>query len=217
MKAKKILYILLMLLPLAVTLLALPILPDQIPAHYDFNNQVTRWGSKYEMLVMPALTIVVGIFMLWMAKVTRKQEGEGENNYKICVFAGMLGMGVFTAMTVYFLYAAFIRVENLNTLPLNLDSLLWTLLGLMLILLGNVMPKAKKNSLLGLRTKWSMSSDEAWKKSQRFGGIAAIVSGAAMLLMSFLTKGMTCTLICLCILTAMVILDTVYSYEAAKK
>ena len=31
-------------LPLAVVLIALQFLPELIPAHYDMNNQVTRWG-----------------------------------------------------------------------------------------------------------------------------------------------------------------------------
>ena len=48
MKNKKWLYFILMLLPLAVSLIALPFLPSQIPAHYGADNQVTRWGSKYE-------------------------------------------------------------------------------------------------------------------------------------------------------------------------
>ena len=48
MKKKKVIFYSLMFLPLAVVLIALQFLPEQIPAHYDMNNQVTRWGSKYE-------------------------------------------------------------------------------------------------------------------------------------------------------------------------
>ena len=216
MKARKIWYFVLMLLPLGITLAALPFLPDQIPAHYDFNNQVTRWGSKYETLVMPGLTIVLGLFMLWMAKVSRKQEGQGENNYKICILSGMLGMGVFAAMTVYFLWADFLQAENLDNLGIDVNSLTWGLLGIMMILMGNVMPKAKRNSLLGLRTKWSMSSEEAWRKSQRFGGTLAIVCGLGMILVSFLSRGMVCTGICLGIILGMTVADTVYSWRVAK-
>lgn len=47
MKKKKIVYIL-MYLPLVVALIALPYLPEKIPAHYGFDNQVDRWGSKSE-------------------------------------------------------------------------------------------------------------------------------------------------------------------------
>ena len=45
MKKKKIIFYSLMFLPLIVVLIALPFLPERIPAHYDFNNQVTRWGD----------------------------------------------------------------------------------------------------------------------------------------------------------------------------
>ena len=33
---------------------------DQIPAHYGADNQVDRWGSKYESLIFPLLTILFG-------------------------------------------------------------------------------------------------------------------------------------------------------------
>lgn len=216
MKVNKTLYILLMLLPLVITLAALPYLPDQVPAHYDIHNQVDRWGSKYEMLITPVITIVFGLGMLPIAKLAGKQEGEGENNYKITLFTSMLCMGLFAAMTVYFLYAAFTRTQDLNALEVSLDSLLWLLMGGFLILTGNIMPKAKKNSLLGLRTTWSMSGDEAWKKSQRFGGISAMVCGTVMILLSLVLRGMLCTLLCLMLLVAMVVLDVVYTYHAAK-
>ena len=46
MKKKMVVFYSLMFLPLAVVLIALQFLPEQIPAHYDMNNQVTRWGIK---------------------------------------------------------------------------------------------------------------------------------------------------------------------------
>ncbi len=216
MKPRKILYILFLLLPLAVTLAALPFLPDTIPAHYNFQGQVDRWGSKYEMFVFPALNLSLGLIMLLVARMTAREEKEGENNYKICILAGLLGMGVFTAMTVFFLWAAFSQTGSLDSLPIDLNSLIWAGLGVMQILLGNVMPKTKRNSLLGLRTTWSMSSDEVWKKSQRFGGIASIGAGVAMIAVSFLLRGMACMYVCLGILAVEVAADVVYSCFAAK-
>lgn len=216
MKVKKVLYFILMLLPLAVTLIALQFLPDQIPAHYGFDNQVTRWGSKYETLVFPALSIVTGLIMLVIANVSRKQEKDGENNYKICLMAGMLSLGLFNVMTCYFLYTDFAQVENLNDMTVDMNGMIFGILGICLIVLGNIMPKAKMNSLLGLRTSWSMSSEKAWRKCQRFGGIASMVSGAAMIVACFVTRGMLCTVLALGIIAVMVIADVCYSYKAAE-
>lgn len=70
----------LMLLPLAVVLITLQFLPELIPAHYDMNNQVTRWGSKYETLIFPVITVLLGYFMLAMVKLSSKQEEHGSNN-----------------------------------------------------------------------------------------------------------------------------------------
>lgn len=43
----KIMFYCLMAMPLVVVLVALQFLPDQIPAHFDFNNQVTK--SAHEL------------------------------------------------------------------------------------------------------------------------------------------------------------------------
>ena len=58
-----ILYVFLMLLPLILTLAALPHLPEEIPAHYGFSGQVDRWGNKYEALIFPVITICFGALM----------------------------------------------------------------------------------------------------------------------------------------------------------
>ena len=44
---------------LFVTLLVLRELPAEIPAHYDFAGNVTRYGSKYELLILPVILLLV--------------------------------------------------------------------------------------------------------------------------------------------------------------
>ncbi|MDV6379091.1 DUF1648 domain-containing protein [Sporosarcina sp. GW1-11] len=41
-------------------------LPDQIPAHFGANGEVDRYGSKFELLLLPIIGIFlwVGLFML---------------------------------------------------------------------------------------------------------------------------------------------------------
>lgn len=217
MKAKKYLYIALMALPLVVTLIALRFLPEQIPAHYDMNHQVTRWGSKYETLIFPAITIGFGLLMLWIAKAAKRQEKNGMNNAKLCILTGLICLGLFNVMTYYFLYTDFQMTENLEDTAVDLNSLIFGVLGLGMILLGNEMPKAKRNDVLGLRTLWSQQSDAVWKLCQRFGGIASMVSGLAMIAVCFLTSGFPCMALCLGILAVMAAVDVLYSYFAAKK
>ena len=41
-------------------------LPDQVPAHYNALGEVDRWGSKYELLILPVLgasfIVLMGFF-----------------------------------------------------------------------------------------------------------------------------------------------------------
>ena len=217
MNCKKRIYWILMLLPLVAAVTALFFLPEQIPAHYGMDGQVDRWGSKYEVLLFPVVTIGFGLFMLAMTKVAKKQETQGQNNEAICLLTGMVGLGVFDVMTLYFLYCDFRQVTDLNTPSLDLNQLLFGLMGVGMILIGNVMPKVKPNSVLGLRTSWSMKNDTTWKKSQRFGGISLILAGVLTLLCCLLTKGWACFALSMGILLVVMIVDVVYTYHAAKK
>ena len=217
MKGKRIIFGILMFLPLAVVLAALPFLPDQIPAHYGFDNQVTRWGSKYEALLLPILTIVLGLFLLAMARYAAKHEESGKNNENVCLITGIVSLAIFNLMTAYFLYTDFHKVENLSEAAFDVNQLIFGFFGLCMLIIGNVMPKLRMNSMIGLRTSWSMKNEQTWKKSQRFGGISSIISGILMILASLMTRGLRCFMLCMGILVICLIVDVIYTRQIAKK
>lgn len=217
MKTKKIIFYVLMFLPLAAVLIALQFLPEQIPAHYNFSGQVDRWGSKYETFIFPAVTIVMGCFMLGMARYSAKNEESGKNNEKICIIAGILSLILFNAMTGYFLYMDFNGAENISSVEIDVNRLIFGILGITMIILGNVMPKLRINWLIGLRTSWSMKNEDTWKRSQRFGGISLIVGGIAMIIISILTQGTVCLICAMGVIVCLVVVDICYTYKIAKK
>ncbi len=217
MKTKKTVFYIFMLLPLALVLIALQFLPDNIPAHYNISGQVDRWGSKYEMLVFPALSILLGSIMLLAAKYAAKHEESGQNNAQVCIVAGIMGNVLFSVMTAFFLYAAFQQVEQLSSASLDIYQILYAVLGLSMVIVGNIMPKLRRNALIGLRTSWSMKNEVTWKKSQRFGGISMIIGGIAIITSCLLVKGMVCFGIAMGILVILLIVDILYSYQISKK
>ena len=217
MKTKKFIFYCLMILPLVVVLVALQFLPDQIPAHYDLNNQVTRWGSKYETLIFPALIMFFGFFMLGMAKLSTKHEENGRNNENVCIVAGIMVLILFNAMTGYSLYTDFNKVENLSLIALDINQLVFGILGISMIIIGNIMPKVRMNSVIGLRTIWSMKNETTWKKSQRFGGISFIAGGIVIVMICIFTKGIACLLWAMGIFVILLVFDVCYTYKMSKK
>lgn len=216
MKTKKTVYFILMYLPLIVALVALQYLPDKIPAHYGFGNQVTRWGSKYEALLFPIVTVLMGYFLLAMSRLAAKQEEHGENNKKIIIVTGILVLILFNALNAYSLYTDFNRVENLSSVPLDINQLIFGIVGVLMIVTGNIMPKLRMNSIIGLRTHWSMKNEVTWKKCQRMGGISFIVAGIIIIGVCIAMKGTPCSVSVLGIWILLIVIDTFLTYRIAK-
>lgn len=216
MKVKKIVFYGLMFLPLISALIVLQFLPEQIPAHYGLNNQVTRWGSKYEALIVPIVTAVLGYFFLGIAKFAAKHEENGNNNENVCIVAGIVTLIIFNAMTGYALYAGFNKIENLSSNKFDVNQLLFGILGIAMIIIGNIMPKLRMNAVTGLKTKWSMKNETTWKKSQHFGGISYIIGGIAIVVICFFVQGIYCSLSALGVIAILLVIDVFYTYKIAQ-
>ena len=57
--ALEIIAVLLILATIAFLLIRWPLIPDRIPGHYNAVGQVDRWGNKSEILVLPAVGILL--------------------------------------------------------------------------------------------------------------------------------------------------------------
>ena len=217
MKIKKIIFFFLMFLPLAAVLISLQFLPEQIPAHFDLNGQVTRWGSKYETLIFPAFSILFGLFLWAMIRHAAKQEHQGRNNLSVSLIAGISALLLLNVLTGCALFMDFRQIESFSLLPFDLYQIESVLAGILLLIIGNIMPKLRRNSVIGLRTSWSMKNETTWKKCQKFGGLSFLAAGILMVTAAFLIKGFPCLLTVLAILLLSTIICVVYSYCIAQK
>ncbi|NBI91650.1 DUF1648 domain-containing protein [Lachnospiraceae bacterium] len=217
MKTKKTVYYILMYLPFIIVLIALPYLPEKIPAHYGFNNQVDRWGNKYEALLFPIISLFMGYFLLGMAKLAAKREEHGKNNKNVTIILGILMLVLFNALNVYSLYTSFNKVENLSSVSLDIGQLVFGIIGVLMIVTGNVMPKLRMNSTIGLRTHWSMKNELIWKKCQHIGGISFIIGGIIIIGICIAMKGTSCLLSVLGVWAILIVIDVFLTYIVAKR
>ncbi len=163
----------LMLVSFVTVGIFLSIAPEQIPAHYDIFGNIDRWGSKYEHLLFPLFSAIMCIFMAVVARLERKK-GNGLNE-TVVLAVGVWVQVLFNALWIFFSWKA-LQGTNLSGAGLS-EKLILVLTMALLILLGNMMPRATRNSIFGLRTKWSMADDVCWQKSQRFGGYLLVCTG----------------------------------------
>ena len=205
------------LIPLIIALCVLPLLPSEIPAHYDISGKVTRYGSKYETLLLPIVSVFMGLFWEFIAKVSLKDKEKGEQNVKVLFWGSIIVSLVFSLLTIWFLYLAYSKAESLNGTQLDFMKILAVCLSICWVILGNVLPKCKRNQLIGIRTKWTMKSDISWYKTHRFGGRLFIIGGllSAIICLFFVDGGIGIW-ISICCLVLLIIPIIIYSYIVSK-
>lgn len=195
MKKFKTIICLLMLLSLVITAVMLQFMPDIVPAHYNAAGEVDRLGSKYESFIFPVATVVLGGFFLLVDKLVPRAKNEKERKTEDVVIyvSGVLTTLYFLGMNIFFMgkgiaygHSGTASVPGIDIVQTN--SVCTILIGAVLIILGNYMPKARVNALYGLRTKWSMANERIWQKSQRFGGFSSVVCGIVLILLGVFVK-----------------------------
>ena len=199
-----------MLVILVVTCILLVLSPDTVPVHYNLAGEIDRMGSKYEYLIFPVLAIPVGGFFGWMAKRYRQTPADE----KALVISGICVLSVMGFLGIYFQTAAILYDPTAGGgLQLNVMRLTVMAIGAMLMILGNFMPKARRNSFYGLRTGWSLSSDEVWQKSQRFAGHTSVLCGVIMVLLAAFLDGFHCLIMSMVLVLLWMITSVVMSYR----
>ncbi|MBQ7504245.1 MAG: DUF1648 domain-containing protein [Ruminococcus sp.] len=210
MKTIKVLLLLsIAVLPLIVSLIALAFLPEQIPTHYGVDFTVDRYGSKFEALIFPITILILSLVFL-LPGIFMKNE----LNKKLILDIGIALILAFNALDYYILYVQSSNLYSINSGVFAIERILLLILGVLFVFIGNLMPMSRKNSFIGLRTKWSMSNDAVWKKCQLFGGVSMMILGITLFVLAFVFPNI---FLMIGLILGVVVIDTIYSYIAANR
>lgn len=178
------------------TAAVLPMMPDRVPMHYNAAWEIDRWGSRYENLLLPVMTVGMALFFAALASYYERKSKENAedkesvqaaSNAKVMWIVGAAVTVFFTAMQGMILYAAYRGAASDGSAQAeNISRVTFVLTGALYIVLGNYMPKTRRNSTVGLRVSWSMYNDATWRKCNRFGGIVMMLTGVATMVTALL-------------------------------
>ena len=212
-KKHLIIFILLFAIPLLADAAAIFYLPDKIPMHFGVNGEPDRYGSKSEIFIFPLFSLLIGISAFIIGRVSSKNESSTKNNENLSLISGECTLGILAAINLYFLYISLNGITNIYQPKIDIGSLISILFGIMLIILGNIMPKAKMNSYFGFRCSWTRKNEEVWKKSQHFAGITSISTGIVLFIIGFLLKNTYSLIFLFTLIAIMTAVELVYAYK----
>ncbi len=214
------------ILALVLTAIVLQFMPDSVPMHYDLAGNIDRWGAKYENLLFPMIILLLSLhWNLFIAHYEKKaarasaekERAEALSNAKVLKIVGVSMAAMFTVMQGFILYSAYVEA-NVNAAQAYVDigKVSCILIGVMLIILGNYMPKTKKNHIAGIRVSWSMYNDTTWMKSNRFGGVAMMIAGLSIIITAVFVRSAIAAVLLLTYILVATAISLIYSHKVYK-
>jgi immunity protein, SdpI family len=179
-------------------------LPERVPVHWGLNGEPNRYGSRLEGAFFgPLLMIVLYLLLQWYPSRDPRAGNIAKfrATYDLVVAATILFLGVMHVLAL----------SSSLGLPVEMSTVALVGLGGLMLLLGNLLPRARSNFIFGIRTPWTLSSDTVWTRSHRVGGYAMVAAGLLTILSAFVARplGLTIALVSLIIAG---LIPVVYSY-----
>lgn len=163
----------------AIGIYMAPNMPDRVPTHWNIRGEVDGWGSKYiNLFLMPSIALVMYILMSFLPAIDPFRKNYEKFDKPYLYFKIFLAF-FFIYLQIFLLYAS-VRFS-----PPQGNLMFAIPFSLLLCFIGWILPQLKRNFFIGIKTPWSLVSDDNWKKTHDFGGKAFILSGVASLIASF--------------------------------
>lgn len=219
----KIINLIILLVVIAGTLLAISVLPDTVPVHFNIRGEADRWGSKYELLIMSLCLALMQAFWYISERAFRKQAESPEEKVRVEAQNNLKVLSVtFTSVSVLFavingatIYMSFSQLEG-NIPAIDIFKIITVAMGISFIVFGNFMPKTKSNPLMGFRLPWTRYNDVTWQKTNRISGIAMVILGVVLTLCGLILKGIVSLVVMLCCNVIFITALTIYAYGVYK-
>lgn len=206
MKNKRTVFIgaLVCLLPCILGLIMYKDLPDRIPVHWNMSGEPDNFAAKpFAVFGLPPILAFFHLICHIGASADKRRK-----NYSKAL----------EAMTYWFIPALSLILCPMTLLAskgvdVKIEVIIPCLIGLMLVFIGNYLPKCKQNSTMGIRIPWTLESEDNWNKTHRLAGRLWIIGGLVSIVCTFFGY----PLLLFAVVAVIVAVPVVYSFALSRK
>ena len=169
--ARIVLSVIFTLIPAALVIMLSAFMPIQDAPKWMLRN------DSINLLIAVVPSVLMAIANLIVLIVTEKTNKDQNEKIKDIVYLIL----PIISFAVNFFYAAYAFGFSDNH-----EKLMVILFAIMFIVIGNYLPKCKKNTTVGIKTKWALQNRRNWEATHRFCGSLWVIGGFLMFIFAFL-------------------------------
>lgn len=179
-------------------------LPEEVPIHWNASGEIDGWGAKTTLLLIP-LVLPFLIYMIFLIVPAIDPKGKikqmGNKFYHLKFFLVLF----MSLLAVFILYSS--KEQSMTNM-----SILFTLMGFFIVVLGNYFKTLRPNYFIGIRTPWTLENEAVWKETHVFGGKLWFAGGVLIIILSLLLTAKILTITFTTIVILLAVLPIAYSY-----
>lgn len=176
-------------------------LPDVMATHFGANNEANGFTSKaFAVFGLPLILLAAE----WFGALVTSHDPKKQN-----ISPKMFAFVLWIVPVVSLLGAATIYPYNLGY-QIDITFIAELLLGVIFIVVGNYLPKARQNYTIGIKIPWTLANEENWNRTHRLAGYLWVIGGILMVIAAL--TGIAKTHWMIAVFFALAIVPFVYSY-----
>ena len=189
-----------------ISIVGILFLPEQIAVQWN-DQGVSNVGSKYILLYLPVISLVLCLVYMSIAKTLR-------------YIIPLLTAAFILICEAVILVNAF-GIVNITHIGSE-GSSIWAgriiniIVGILVVIIGNRLPKFVMNYYIGVKSPWALTDSDSWIKTQRFAGKVWFVIGLVLIVLAFMPAKIKYAGRILCFV-AMIVLPRIYSFKLYDK
>jgi len=151
----------------------------RLPTHWGISGEPDRFSGKWAALLMPAGIAAGTSLLLWFLPSLEPRLDNLERSSGLYHWS-------WAALLLMCAAIELIVVSVALHWGLRVEHILAGATGAMFVLIGNQLGKSRSMYLVGIRTPWTLASEEVWIRTHRLGGKLMVAGGLVMILAAFL-------------------------------
>ena len=166
--------VIMLILPCIIALYTYPLAPERVPIHWNFQGEADNWADKsVGLFLMPLLNIVLYFFLKYLPKIDPNKEKIEQSQGLLTGIR--LAVHTFLAVIVGWTNFSIIGIVSIS------NTIMLILIASLMSVMGKIMVSVKQNYFFGIRTPWTLASEEVWMQTHRLGGNLWFYSGLLLI------------------------------------
>jgi len=150
-------------------------LPGEVVTHWGVDGSPDGWSSALTVvLLFPAIGLLLLLVFWALPRIDPRREAYAASSSPYWILANIVMLVVAVLHIVI--------LGNALGWAIRIPILVPVMVGALFVVIGLLMPRMLPSWFMGIRTPWTLSSDEVWLRTHRMGGKFWIGAGVLLAL-----------------------------------